>query len=34
VLDWYSCHGTPVVRIDAMGSVDDVTERAVRAISL
>ena len=34
VLDWYSCHGTPVVRIDAVGSVDDVTERAVRAISL
>jgi adenylate kinase len=34
VLDWYACHGAPVVRIDAVGSVDEVTQRAVQALGL
>jgi adenylate kinase len=34
VLDWYTCHGTDVTRIDAVGSVDEVTERALRALGM
>ena len=33
VLDWYAQHGTPIVRVDAVGSVDDVTRRALDALS-
>ena len=32
VLDWYRRHGTPVATIDAVGSVQDVTARALAAI--
>lgn len=32
VLDWYVAHGANVVRIDAAGSFDDVTARALRAV--
>ena len=34
VLDWYSCDGAKVVTIDAVGSVDEVTARALRALGL
>ena len=33
VLDWYAQHGTPIVRVDAVGAVDDVTRRALDALS-
>jgi adenylate kinase len=32
VLDWFRTHGTRVARVDAVGPVDDVTARAMRAI--
>jgi adenylate kinase len=32
VLDWYRTHGARVVTIDAVGSQDDVTSRAMKAI--
>ena len=32
VLDWYRTHGARVVAIDAVGSPDDVTTRALKAI--
>jgi adenylate kinase len=32
VLDWYKGHGDKVAVIDAVGSVDDVTSRALRAL--
>ena len=32
VLDWYAKHGTPVVRIDAVGSQEEVTDRALAAL--
>ena len=32
VLDWYRTHGTRVDTIDAIGSQDDVTTRAMKAI--
>jgi adenylate kinase len=32
VLDWYRKHGARVVTIDAVGSQDDVTSRAMKAI--
>lgn len=32
VLDWYVKAGAKVVRIDAMGSMDDVTQRALKAV--
>lgn len=34
VLDWYVAHGANVVRIDAVGSFDDVRERALAAVGL
>jgi len=34
VLDWYACDGAKVVTIDAVGSVDEVTARALRALGL
>jgi adenylate kinase len=33
VLDWYACNGTRVARIDAVGSVDEVTQRALGALA-
>jgi adenylate kinase len=32
VLDWYRANGVPLVTIDAVGTPDDVTKRALRAI--
>jgi adenylate kinase len=32
VLAWYEANGAKVARIDAIGSVDEVTERALRAV--
>jgi adenylate kinase len=32
VLDWYKKHGTKVATIDAVGDVEDVTARALRAL--
>jgi adenylate kinase len=32
VLDWYRRSGTPVITVAAKGTVDDVTERALRAL--
>jgi adenylate kinase len=32
VLDWFRKHGTRVARVDAVGAVDEVTARALRAI--
>lgn len=32
VLEWYAKHGTPVVRIDAVGSQEEVTDRALAAL--
>jgi len=32
VLDWYVAHGANVQRIDAVGSFDDVTARALKAV--
>src|SRR5690606_5087588 len=32
VLDWYVAQGANVVRIDAVGSFDDVTARALKAV--
>jgi adenylate kinase len=32
VLDWYMKDGAKVVRIDAMGSMDEVTQRALKAV--
>lgn len=32
VLDWYVAHGANVVRIDATGSFDDVTKRALASV--
>jgi adenylate kinase len=34
VLAWYEAHGMKVERIDAVGSMDDVTTRALRALGL
>jgi adenylate kinase len=34
VLDWYNCHGAKVTTIDAVGSVDEVTSRALHALGL
>jgi adenylate kinase len=34
VLDWYACDGTKVATIDAVGSVDEVTARALGALGL
>jgi adenylate kinase len=33
VLDWYQQHDTPIVRVDAVGGVDDVTRRALDALA-
>jgi adenylate kinase family enzyme len=33
VLDWYKQHGTKVAVIDAVGSVQDVTARALGALA-
>lgn len=33
VIDWYEAHGVPVFRVDAVGTVDDVTCRAAAALS-
>ena len=33
VLDWYSQHGTGIVKVDAVGPVDDVTQRALDALA-
>jgi adenylate kinase len=33
VLDWYREHDTPIVRVDAVGGVDDVTRRALDALA-
>ena len=33
VLDWYTQHGTPIVRVDAVGDVDAVTRRGLDALS-
>jgi adenylate kinase len=32
VFDWYQAHGTRVVRVDAAGTVDEVTVRALKAL--
>jgi adenylate kinase len=32
VLDWYIAQGANVVRIDAVGSFDEVTARALKAV--
>jgi adenylate kinase len=32
VIDWYRTHGTPILEIDAEGSMDEVTERALAAL--
>jgi len=32
VFDWYKRNGTKVVTVDAVGSVDDVTQRALKAL--
>ena len=34
VLDWYQRDGTKVARVDAVGSVPEVTGRALRALGL
>jgi adenylate kinase len=34
VLEWYNCHGAKVATIDAVGSVDEVTSRALHALGL
>jgi adenylate kinase len=34
VLEWYASNGAKVVTIDAIGSVDDVTRRALRALGI
>lgn len=33
VLEWYENHGTDIVTVDAVGSVDDVTRRALDALA-
>lgn len=33
VLDWYRTNGTGIARVDAVGSVDEVTQRALDALS-
>lgn len=32
VLDWYRANGTPIAIVDAVGSVDDVTRRALESL--
>jgi adenylate kinase len=32
VFDWYEERGTPLAIVDAVGSVEDVTRRALRAL--
>jgi hypothetical protein len=32
VFDWYKRHGTKVVVVDAVGQVDDVTQRALKGL--
>ncbi|HEU4630663.1 MAG TPA: adenylate kinase [Gemmatimonadaceae bacterium] len=32
VIDWYRAHGTPVLAIDAVGSLDEVERRALAAV--
>jgi adenylate kinase len=32
VFDWYRRNGTKVVTVDAVGKVDDVTKRALKAL--
>ena len=34
VLHWYACAGTRVATIDAVGTVDEVTDRALKALDL
>jgi adenylate kinase len=33
VLDWYQQHGTPIVRVDAVGDVDAITRRGLDALA-
>jgi adenylate kinase len=33
VLDWYKQQGTAIVTVDAVGPVDDVTQRALGALA-
>ena len=33
VLDWYQQHDTPIVRVDAVGDVDEITRRGLAALS-
>ena len=33
VLDWYRTHGTDIVTVDAVGTVDEVTRRALDALA-